>query len=103
MTFILDGAKHILLFQYFFSGLPDYWDSDPFVSAFNKDVNRFWTPQEVLTYAAKMKKRAVGKYHYSDTNFVLLGLLVEAKAGNNTSSKQRYYDKDTLGSNPCNE
>lgn len=45
-------------------------------------MNRFWTPQEVLTYAAKMKKRAVGKYHYSDTNFVLLGLLVEAKVGN---------------------
>ena len=70
------------------SGLPDYWSDPPFVSrgtnaflqAFNADPERVWTPAELIAAAAKLDPiGAPGEvWHYSDTNYVLLGLLLEA-------------------------
>ena len=73
------------------SGLPDYWSDPPFVARrinafladFLRDGDRRWQPREVLAYAAELDPIAPpGEvFHYSDTNYVLLGLLVEAVTG----------------------
>jgi CubicO group peptidase (beta-lactamase class C family) len=69
------------------SGLPDYWSDPPFVQpqtnaflrAFLADTEHFWTPEEILSYVPGLDPiGAPGEsWHYSDTNYVLLGLIIE--------------------------
>jgi D-alanyl-D-alanine carboxypeptidase len=73
------------------SGLPDVWNDpapaggspNPFVRAFEKEPERFWDPGDVLRYARRLAPvGAPGqRYRYSDTGYILLGLLVERLAG----------------------
>ncbi len=69
------------------SGLAHFWDDPPYVkrgyntffSQFVKDENRMWKPHELLAFVPGMTPRAKpGRFfHYSDTNYVLLGLIIE--------------------------
>jgi len=67
------------------SGLPSYWDDDcDFIKAFEADSDRLWTTWELLSYAAAMNtscsasQRGTPKaFAYADTNYLLLGLMVE--------------------------
>lgn len=69
------------------SGLPDYWSDPPFVQGGNNaflrdfidDPDHFWTPEEILSYVPELNPidRPGQTWHYSDTNYVLLGLIVE--------------------------
>ncbi len=73
------------------SGLPDYWTDPPhdkdgdnaFLRKFNDDPDRRWRPEELLDYARELKTFAKPgrKFHYSDTNYVLLGLIIERLTG----------------------
>jgi D-alanyl-D-alanine carboxypeptidase len=73
------------------AGLPDYWNDGPFGDddenvfqrAYNADENRLFQPREVLAYARQLTpiSRPGGAYHYSDTGYVLLGLIAEALGG----------------------
>lgn len=73
------------------SGIYDYFDDEsPFINdAFlgeNADWSRIWTPLEMLAYAgadnhAPYNEPGKGT-HYSNTNYVLLGLIVEKATGN---------------------
>jgi len=73
------------------SGLPDYWldgpfdtkQENPFTRAFNKNVNRFWQPLEVLALARELTPIHApgGAHHYGDTGYVLLGLAIEKAEG----------------------
>lgn len=68
------------------SGVADYF-GDPVNSGLTtaelivNEPNQFWTPQMMLDIS-RDRQVAVGKpgekYHYSDTGYILLGLLVEA-------------------------
>ncbi|CAL9464594.1 D-aminopeptidase [Streptomyces sp. enrichment culture] len=61
------------------SGLYNYTEDPGFLAAMQKDPNRAWSPQELLDTAFKHPPRfAPGtRWEYSNTNTVLLGLLVE--------------------------
>ena len=73
------------------SGLPDYWtdppfeenDANAFLRAFLADPNRLWKPEEMLQYARGL--RPIGapgeRFHYCDTGYVLLGLMIENITG----------------------
>jgi D-alanyl-D-alanine carboxypeptidase len=71
------------------SGAADYFD-DPVTSGihFSKEVvanhDTRWTPEMLLDFSRQHQK-AVGKpgtvFHYSDTGYVLLGLLIESITG----------------------
>jgi D-alanyl-D-alanine carboxypeptidase len=73
------------------SGLPDIWSDPPFVAkhsnafvrAFEAEVDRLWNPADVLAYARRLTPVGMPgeRYHYSDTGYVLLGLLVERVTG----------------------
>lgn len=73
------------------SGLPDFWSDPPyetpgtnaFLADFNADENHFWEPEEVLSYIPDLYAIAKpgAEYHYSDTNYVLLGLIIESLTG----------------------
>ncbi|WP_042370968.1 serine hydrolase domain-containing protein [Streptacidiphilus neutrinimicus] len=61
------------------SGLFPYSADPDFIKAFLADPYRQWTPQELLSYAFRHKNvfPPGAMFQYSNTNYVLLGLLVE--------------------------
>jgi len=65
------------------SGIQDYSQTPEFIAAFVKDVTRPFTPQELVGYAIPYSpKFAPGaSYDYSNTNTVLLGVIVEQLSG----------------------
>ena len=87
------------------SGLAHYWDDPPFVkkgyntffSKFVKDENRIWKPHELLAFVPGMTPRGKpGKhFHYSDTNYLLLGMIIEAieKRPLHEVFRRRLFDK----------
>jgi len=64
------------------SGIADYANS--LMLTLLKEPEHFWTPLEILDYTRKNQK-AVGKpnekFYYSDTGYILLGLLIEKITG----------------------
>lgn len=71
------------------SGLPDYFE-DPPVKGVNMmqkllmEPNRFWEPVDLIHFTKKHFKgqfKPGQGYHYSDTEYVLLGLIVEKVSG----------------------
>src|SRR5262245_50460805 len=65
------------------SGLPDHTESKPFLESVAKDLNRRWTPEELIAFVLDKKPRfAVGrKYFYTDTNYIVAGLVYERATG----------------------
>ncbi len=75
------------------AGLPDYWTDPPFVPGqdgtnaflvdFLRDVNRLWTPGELVAYLPRLTPiaRPGLRYHYTDSAYVILGLLIEHAVG----------------------
>ncbi|MEV7726544.1 serine hydrolase domain-containing protein [Streptomyces sp. NPDC087917] len=79
------GGEHVTVRQLagMRSGLFNYTDDEKFLAELRADPHRAFTPREVLTYAfAHPPNFAPGaKWQYSNTNTVLLGLLVEKVSG----------------------
>lgn len=65
------------------SGLPDYLDNDEFDRAVADDPSRDFTPRELLRWAfSRAESFPPGRrYQYSNTNYILLGMLVEKISG----------------------
>lgn len=63
------------------SKIDDYWRDPAFMRAFEADEQRLWRPMEVLGYAMRMPPTRARGYCYSDTNYILAGLVVEQAAG----------------------
>ncbi|MEU6979285.1 serine hydrolase domain-containing protein [Streptomyces sp. NPDC046371] len=65
------------------SGLFPYTSDEDFIHALLSEPQRQWTPYEVLKYGFKHKNTFApgAKFEYSNTNLVLLGLVVEKVSG----------------------
>ncbi len=68
------------------SGIADYFDDEvhgtkPMKDWVLEDTEKIWTPQELIAFSKDYQK-CVGmpgsKYHYSDTGYILLGLIIES-------------------------
>lgn len=90
------------------SGLQHYWEDGPvdrsgqnaFLRAFMGNPRQFWTPDDILGYARDIPaKRPGSAFHYSDTNFVLLGLIIERATGQPLHRVFRAMIFDPLGMN----
>ena len=78
----IDYSKQLKVYQLLHqtSGLPDYFDGG-LVEDFKKNKDRYYSVEDVLEMARHSTPFAApdsGKSHYSDTNFQLLGALIEA-------------------------
>lgn len=67
------------------SGVADYFEDpsqgvEPMAQLVLQDPNHFWTPRELVEYTQNHQV-SVGEpgesYHYSDTGYILLGLIIE--------------------------
>ena len=65
------------------SGLTDYWDDHDFLKAWKSQEKKYWTHRAILKWAGKAAPVCkVGEcFKYADTNFLILGLLLEEAFG----------------------
>ena len=79
------------------SGYPDFVTSQEFVTKFDADPFRFWTPEETLDIAMKLPMvfEPGTSWAFSDTNFVLLGQVITKAMGTPYEQliKTQVYDK----------
>lgn len=79
------------------SGLPDYLD-EAFAESALADRGRVWAPRELVSSA--LERRAitpVGRWRYSNTNYVVLGLIVEQVTHNSLARELHQRIIDPLG------
>ncbi len=62
------------------SGIPDHVVNPKFVDAVFASPNRVWRPEELVDYivGAKPLSPAGAEFHYADTNYILLGMIIES-------------------------
>lgn len=71
------------------SGIADYFESTDkeqkaVIQELIKEPDRFWKPLDLLDFTRKNQKPVAapgGKFHYSDTGYILLGLIIEKISG----------------------
>ncbi len=76
------------------SGVPNYTEQPAFFEDVFADPNRTVSPDEVLSYVVDIPANAAGEFAYSNTNYILLGQLIEQLdgVGLNASLKARITD-----------
>jgi D-alanyl-D-alanine carboxypeptidase len=81
------------------SGLYDYLDNQ-LISRVAREPQRIWVPEELLAYAveqgAYFDPGQPGRWRYSNTNYVLLGMIVEQVAGASLAQEIRQRVIDPL-------
>ena len=87
------------------SGLPDYWTDgqrdwfgrNVFRQEFDRWSETMWFPEKILIYARTLPMGSTGRFHYADTNYVLLGMIVERATGKSLHEVFREMIFDPLG------
>ena len=64
------------------SGLYNYTDNDSYWSDVNAHPDRIWLPEDVLKYVKPPINRGFSPPHYSNTNYTLLGMIIETVTRN---------------------
>ena len=94
------NAENITLRQLLshMSGLFNYFLHPEYNSTVFNNPDHHWTPQEVLdSFVLDPKAEPGARYYYSNTNFLLLGLVVEAVTGQQLGEVLHERFLDTLG------
>ena len=79
------------------SGLYMFWDNQELWDELKSDRNRFWSPEEVLQYI-KEPYFAPGKgWRYSNTNYLLLAMIINEVTGANLSGELKKHFWQPLG------
>ncbi len=65
------------------SGIQDYFNNPEFVDAFVESPGRTWSPTEILGYIDNTENNfePAAEFRYSNTNYVLLGVIAERVTG----------------------
>jgi len=79
------------------SGLGDYLSSTKLDAAVRADPLAVWTPDQALAYARRPVAAPGKGYHYANTNYVLLGLIVERTTGRTLAAELRARFFEPLG------
>jgi len=79
------------------SGLHDYFYDPDIDEALLADRGRAWTTEEVLAYIGKPYFKPGRGWHYSNTNYLILGMLAERVAGEPLADQLRREFLEPLG------
>jgi D-alanyl-D-alanine carboxypeptidase len=65
------------------SGLPDHVTERPFIRAVLDAPDRTWKPEQVVGYILDHPPQSApgAEFHYTDTNYILLGMIIERVTG----------------------
>jgi D-alanyl-D-alanine carboxypeptidase len=79
------------------SGLFDYWNDEPsLILQTWPDTSRFWTSTEIIESIGPPHFAPGKGYSYSNTNYVLAGMIIEAATGNTWVENLHAYIFDPL-------
>jgi D-alanyl-D-alanine carboxypeptidase len=79
------------------SGLYDYLEDRAFVGQTQREPSREWIPEELVAYATQFPTNPAGRWDYSSTNYVILGMLVEQVTGQSLAQQMRQRIFEPLG------
>jgi D-alanyl-D-alanine carboxypeptidase len=79
------------------SGLYDFFSNPTIDAALLADKRRVWTPARALSYMRAPYFAAGTRWHYSNSNYVLLGQLVQRATGRTVAAELRRRFVDPLG------
>lgn len=100
---VLPDADRITLRQLLnhTSGLGNYTDDQGFLTTAFADPARVWTPSQLIAIAAAMPRNfapgAAGRWDYSNTNYIMLGLVAEVAGDRSINSLLEARVFDPLG------
>ena len=73
------------------SGIYMFWSNEKIWDDLLNDRTKIWTPEEVLTYIKKPYFKPGGGYRYSNTNYLLLAMIITKATGSTLSSELRKH------------
>lgn len=73
------------------SGIDDMFGTQAQLDSINKNPLRHWTPEEVLTWIGPMKFIPGTNFYYSNTNYILAGMIAKNATGKHISKLIREY------------
>jgi len=75
------------------SGLYMFWDNQQIWDDLKRDRTKVWSPEEVLTYIKEPYFAAGAGWRYSNTNYLLLAMIIEKATGSilSTEFKKRFW------------
>ena len=97
----VDGAVTVRQLLSHSSGIYDYVNDDTThtltADAYFHDPEKVWTPEEILQHIGTPHFKAGTKTLYSNTNYLLLGMLIEKASGNSAADEIRRRFLTPLG------
>ena len=69
------------------SGLYMFWDNQQIWDDLKKDRTKYWLPEEVLEYIKEPYFKAGEGWRYSNTNYLLLAMIINKATGSNLSTE----------------
>lgn len=84
------------------SGIGDYVEDQGFLDAVSAQPSRVWSPEQLIAIADAMPRTftpgADGRWEYSNTNYILLGLVAEAAGGEPIATllRRRVFEPFTM-------
>lgn len=90
----LDSRMTVRMLLDHTSGLADFFESPKIDSPLLAAPDARWTPERTLGYVGKPLFAPGHGYHYSNTNYLILGLIAERLTGDTVASevRQRFFD-----------
>ena len=79
------------------SGIYMFWDNQKIWDDLKEDRTKIWSPEEVLSYIKKPEFPAGEGWRYSNTNYLLLAMIIEKATGSILSAELNKYFWEPLG------
>lgn len=79
------------------SGIYMFWNNEKIWDDLKKDRAKVWTPEEVLSYIQEPHFAPGRGWRYSNTNYLLLAMIIEKATGSKLSTEFRKYFWKPLG------
>lgn len=73
------------------SGLYMFWDNQKIWDELKRDREKFWSPEEVLEYIGEPYFAPGNGWRYSNTNYLLLAMIINKITGTNLSDELKRY------------
>jgi D-alanyl-D-alanine carboxypeptidase len=81
------------------SGLYMFWDNEEIWEELRRDREKFWSPEEVLQYIKEPYFAPGDGWRYSNTNYLLLGMIINKVTGSRLSDELKKHFWQPLGIN----
>lgn len=79
------------------SGIPNYLKAPSFQRALIANISQQWTAPQLVAIAAGMPRTQIGVWDYSNTNYVLLGMIIERVTASTFQAQLKTRITDRLG------